>query len=330
MRRRRFLGLVTSLVGSAWAGRALGGGSPTPSRPAGREPPGETELPRRRLGRAGLELPILGLGGFHLGRTGSEERAAALVDAALEEGVVFFDNAESYQRGGAERFMGAALRGRRERAFLMTKTHDPETRSADGARRHLEGSLERLGTDSLDLWQLHSVKSPEDVDRAFGPGGAMEAILRAKEEGTVRFVGVTGHVNPRANLRALHWFDRGIEFDTMQFPVNPVDALQLSFQEALLPELERRGVGVIAMKTAAGGRLVADGLVRHDECLRWVWSVPEVDVAVVGMETPEQVRANARAARELSPFSAEEREALLARLRPAARLDLEWYKKERA
>jgi aryl-alcohol dehydrogenase-like predicted oxidoreductase len=282
-------------------------------------------LPARTLGQTGIEIPILGLGGFHLGQAGSEAAAARVVETALEEGIRFFDNAESYQSGTAERWMGVALKGVREQIVLMTKTFDLQTRSADGARRHLEGSLERLRTDYLDVWQLHSVRSVDDVDRAFRPAGAMECILEAQREGVVRHVGVTGHTDPAVNLRALHHFDRGSRFDVMQMPVNPMDYHQQSFQRAVLPALVERGIGVIAMKTSAQARLVQDRICTIEECLRYVWSLP-VSVAVVGMERPELVRHNARLAREFTQMTDEALTALRERIRPEVDLGLEWYK----
>jgi len=213
--------------------------------------------------------------------------------------------------------------------FLMTKTFAPQERSADSARRHLEGSLRRLRTDRLDLWQLHAIASPDDVDRAFAPGGAMEAILQARDEGVVRFVGVTGHARPDAHLRALEHFDRGMRFDTVQMPVNPIDALQQSFQRQVLPSLNARRLGVLAMKTSASGALVKQGICSHAECLRYVLGLDsgrDVDVLIVGMETPEQVRENARVLRELGPLDMQGQLELLGRIGARAALDLEWYK----
>src|SRR5688572_20261593 len=239
------------------------------------------ELPTRRLGRTDLELPILALGGSHVGQAGSERAARELIDVALEEGIRFLDTAESYGSGTSERWIGAALKGRRDAVVLMTKTFAYPERTAESARRHLEGSLQRLQTDHLDLWQLHSVRSVEDVDRAFGPGGAMEYILAAKAQGIVRYVGVTGHVSPRAHARALEFWDRGIRFDAMQMPINPIDYHQQSFQRVVLPRLVERGIGVIAMKTSADGALMREKICSIEECLRYVWSL-SVSVAVVG------------------------------------------------
>lgn len=291
------------------------------------EPAAPKTLPKRRLGAGGPEVTMLGLGGFHLGACADEKAARALVDVALEEGIRFFDNAESYQDGQAERWMGAALEGRRDGVFLMTKTFALGDRSAESAKKHLAGSLERLRTDRLDLWQYHSVRDDADVDLGFREGGAMEFLLEQKRLGVVKHVGVTGHHRPSANLRAIHWWDQGWKFDAMQMPVNPLDFHQSSFQKQVLPELAKRGIGVIAMKTAAGGRLIGDGICTPDECQRYVWSLP-VSLAVVGMTTPEEVRANARRAREAAeaPWSAEAAETLLSRIEPKADLALEWYK----
>lgn len=311
MKRRDFL--------AGLAGLAAGGlvSAPRPLRRAG-------TLPTRRLGRTGLDVPILGLGGSHVGNAGSESAARGLVEAAFEEGVRFFDNAESYGRGRAERWMGAALRSVRSEVVLMSKSFHFPQRTAEGTRQHLEGSLERLQTDYLDLWQLHSVRSTEDVDRAFGPGGSMETILRAKEEGLVRHIGVTGHARPEANLRAIHYFDRGYRFDTMQMPINPIDFHQQSFQRQVLPALAERDIGVIAMKTSADGRLLADRICTIGECLRYVWSLP-VAVAVVGMERNQHVQSNAGLARGPAMTEAE-RDALRDRIAARAVLGLEWYK----
>lgn len=284
-----------------------------------------SSLPTRRLGRTGLDVPILSLGGHHVGRAASESDARILVETALEEGIRFFDNAESYHGGKSERWLGAALEGVRSDVLIMTKTHSPRDRSAESARRHLEGSLERLRTDYLDLWQLHSTKSVEDVDRSFRPGGAMEYIMRAREEGLVRFVGVTGHVTPAAHRRALEYWDEGWQFDTFQFPINPIDYHQRSFQRQVLVDIVARDIGMIAMKTSADGRLLKEGICTIEETLRYVWSLP-VNVAVVGMERPELVRHNARLAREFTSMTPAELQSLRDRIQPYADLSLEWYK----
>jgi aryl-alcohol dehydrogenase-like predicted oxidoreductase len=272
-------------------------------------------------------LPILGLGGWHLGDAGSERAAHVLLESALAEGIRFLDNAESYHGGTAERWLGNALAslGVRDRVFVMTKTYDLVNRGRESAARHLEGSLKRLRTSRLDLWQLHSVRSVDDVDRAFRRGGAMEYILDAQRQGVVRFVGVTGHQDPAANLRALHYWDEGLRFDAMQMPLNPIDHHQRSFERQVLPELVKRDIGVIAMKTSGDGRLLRNRVCTAAECHRYAWSLP-VSVAVVGMERPTLVRENSRYAREFTALTDAERRTLLQRVAPRTSLRLEPYK----
>jgi aryl-alcohol dehydrogenase-like predicted oxidoreductase len=314
-----------------WLGATIGGSLMHGARARARQNavprPASRALPERRLGRTGVTLPILGLGGWHLGDAGSERAAYALVETAIGEGIRFFDNAESYHGGTSERWLGAALAslGARQQVFIMTKTYDLVHRSRDSAARHLEGGLRRLRTDRLDLWQLHSVRSVEDVDNAFRRGGAMEYIVDAQRQGVVRYIGVTGHQDPAANLRALHNWDEGVRFDTMQMPLNPIDHHQRSFERLVLPELLKRDIGVIAMKTSADGRLLRSRVCTPAECHRYAWSLP-VSIAVVGMERPELVRENARRAREFSALSDAERQALLARVAPSVSLRLEPYK----
>jgi aryl-alcohol dehydrogenase-like predicted oxidoreductase len=333
MNRRTFAATLAGLAAGliAWmSGRSVLGtarsGSVALPEPIPGPIPRLTGIPTRRLGRTDLEIPILSPGGHHVGRPSSEVEAGRIVATALEEGIRFFDTAESYQRGKSERWLGAALKDVRSDVLLMTKTHSPRDRSAESARRHLEGSLERLQTDYLDLWQLHSIKSAADVDRAFAPGGAMEYIMEAREQGLVRFVGVTGHVTPEAHRRALDYWDEGWQFDTFQFPINPIDYHQRSFQKSVIDEAVRRDIGLIAMKTSADGRLLKEGICTIEECLRYVWSLP-VSVAVVGMERPDLVRQNARLAREFTPMSEAEMRALRERIAPRADIGLEWYKR---
>jgi aryl-alcohol dehydrogenase-like predicted oxidoreductase len=321
MDRAEFLQWLGAAIGARLARRT------TRDAPSGVPRLAPATLPERRLGRTGVTLPILGLGGWHLGDAGSERAAHELVETALAEGIRFFDNAESYHGGTSERWLGAALAalGARDQAFLMTKTYDLAHRSRDSAARHLEGGLQRLRTDHLDLWQLHSVRSVDDVDQAFRRGGAMEYIVDAQRQGVVRYIGVTGHQDPAANLRALHYWDEGIRFDTMQMPLNPLDHHQRSFERQVLPELVKRDIGVIAMKTSADGRLVRSRVCSAAECHRYAWSLP-VSIAVVGMETATLVRENAHRAREFDPLSDDERRTLLDRVAPRANLRLEPYK----
>jgi aryl-alcohol dehydrogenase-like predicted oxidoreductase len=322
MDRAEFLRRLGAVVGGRWM---VGSGSASANSDAGSLAPGA--LPERRMGRTGVMLPILGLGGWHLGDAGSERAAHLLLESALAEGIRFIDNAESYHGGTSERWLGAAVQslGVRKQVFLMTKTFDLEHRSRESAARHLEGSLRRLRTDYLDLWQLHSVRSVEDVDRAFRRGGAMEYILEMQRQGVVRHVGVTGHKDPAANLRTLHYWDEGIRFDAMQMPLNPVDYHQRSFEQQVLGELVKRDIGVLAMKTSADGRLLRSGVCSAAECHAYAWSLP-ITLAIVGMERPSLVRENARRAREFRTMSETARRSLLEKVAPKARLRLEPYK----
>lgn len=323
MNRKDFLrSLLHMAAGLAATGTLPGWGE----NANGSEP---DKLPRRKLGRTGLEMPVLGLGGFHVGLAEKEQNARAVIDVALAEGIRFFDSAEMYQAGRSEKWLGLGLKGIRKDVFLMTKTWSPKDRSAESAKRHLEGSLDRLQTEYLDLWQVHGVTDAADTDKCFRKGGAMEYILDAKQRGLVRFVGVSGHTNPEALRRALKFYDEGWKFDAMQFPLNPIDFHQTSFQKELLPEIVRRGIAVLAMKTSAGGALVRQKVCSIDECLRYALSLP-VSVAIVGMETADQVRDNARIIRTSTPFTADEVDRLLEKIRPQARLELEWYKKPAA
>lgn len=318
--RKEFLGYLLALTSSLFA-------TPTLAKESdcGVEPTGSKPVPRRKFGATGKELPVLGLGGYHMGIPVHEKVGRQMIDVAIEEGVRFFDNAESYHEGKSEQWMGAALTGMRKEVFLMTKTYAFPQRTAESAKKHLEGSLDRLKTDYLDLWQLHSVRTAEDVDNAFRAGGAMEYILDAKKNGLVRYVGVTGHTSVQANQRALKYFDDGWHFDTFQFPCNPIDFHQHSFQHDFLPRVVQRGIAVLAMKTAAAGSLVSRHICDIDECLRFVLSLP-VSIIISGMESVANLRHNADVVRRLGPFTAAECETLLTRIKPNASPDLEPYK----
>ena len=286
---------------------------------------GDKSLPKRQFGSTDIVLPVLGLGGYHVGKAAKESQARAVIDTAFEEGVRFMDSAESYQQGRSERWLGASLESVREDVFLMTKTHAPEERSAESARRHLEGSLQRLRTDHLDLWQLHAVRSEKDVERSFRSDGAMRYIMDMKEKSVVKYVGVTGHADPAALRRAIQFWDEGWKFDALQFPVNPVDFHQLSFQSEVLPAAVKRGIAVLGMKTAAGGALFKHGVCSAEDCHRYAISLP-ISVAIIGMETPEEVRQNATVFRDRDPLTPDTAAALLDRIRPQVELKLEYYK----
>jgi uncharacterized protein len=271
--------------------------------------PASGEIPRRALGRTGEYVSALGLGGYHLGLVGTEREATRLVHAALDAGVTFMDNAWEYHDGKSEERMGKALAGRRGEVFLMTKvcTHG---REAKVATRQLEQSLRRLKTDYVDLWQVHELAYANDPERHFASGGVIEALDRARGEGKVRFLGFTGHKDPAIHLRMLA-FD--YPFDTCQMPLNCFDATFRSFEQQVLPELQRRGIAAIGMKSLGGeADMVKKKAVSPQEALRYAMSLG-VATTVSGIDSPRVLRQNIAVARGFTPMSSQEMQALRSR-----------------
>jgi predicted aldo/keto reductase-like oxidoreductase len=265
---------------------------------------GSQPIPRRPFGRHTDMVSIIGLGGYHLGLVKTIREAVRIVHAALDAGVNFLDNAWEYHEGESERRMGRAIKDRRESVFLMTKvcTHGRDGRIA---MRQLDESLRRLRTDYLDLWQIHECVYYNDPDRHFARGGVVEALERAKAQGKVRYVGFTGHKDPEIHLRMLS-FD--FPFDACQLPLNGFDAHFRSFQTRVLPELWRRKIAAIGMKSLGGdGRVVGKKAARVDEALRYAMSLP-VCTTVSGVDSLRVLQQNLRIARGFSPMSARERQ----------------------
>lgn len=297
-------------------------------------------LPMRVLGRSGGSVTMLGLGGFHVGWT-TESLARAVIDAALEEGIRFFDTAESYGEGTSEARYGKFLVPKyRGNIFLMTKT---TAKDATTARAHLEGSLRRLGVDVIDLWQMHALESPEDVDARI-QAGVLDVLLSAQASGKVRHLGFTGHGSPYAHRRMLERFGAAPPFTALQMPVNPVDgASPHSFSRSVIPEATRHGVGVLAMKTLADGRFFPKKKVNEKitwetenpvvpqqltvcECLAYAWSLP-VSVLITGAENPDFVREKAAICRQFGRLDEGQRELLVKRVAEFAREGrVEYYK----
>jgi aryl-alcohol dehydrogenase-like predicted oxidoreductase len=268
-----------------------------------------SQMGKRPLGRTGIEVSILGIGGFHLGATKDQEEATRLVQRALDAGINFFDNAWEYHDGESEARLGQALQGRRQEAVLMTKvcTHGRNKRVA---MQMLEESLGRLKTDHLDVWQIHEVVYENDPDLIFGPDGAAEALAQAKKDGKVRFVGFTGHKDPSIHLKML---SHGFPFDTVQMPLNPFDATFRSFQSQVLPEAAHQGIAVLGMKSLGGsGEMVKNGAVTVAEALRYAMSLP-VACTISGMDSIEVLEQNLKIASNFEPMSESEREALATR-----------------
>ncbi len=269
-----------------------------------RVPPQSPEgtVPKKTLGRTGVQVSALGLGGYHLGAANTNQVANEIVAKALDHGIDFFDNAWEYHDGLSEERLGGALKGKRQSAFLMTKvcTHG---RDKKVAMRMLEESLRRLQTDHLDLWQIHEVIYENDPDLIFAPGGAAEALLDAKKQGKVRFVGFTGHKDPEIHLKMLaHDFP----FDAVQMPLNCFDATFRSFETHVLPEAMRRGIAVLGMKSLGGsGEMVRHGGVTAQQGLRYAMSLP-VATTISGIDSMEVLDQNLAVATNFQPFTATE------------------------
>ena len=273
------------------------------------------EIPRRPLGRTGVEVSIIGVGGADIGKYKNEQEAIRIVHEAIDAGINFMDNAWEYNEGKSEEYMGKALAaGRRDKAFLMTKvcTHG---RDKQTAMKQLEDSLRRLQTDHVDLWQVHECVYDNDPERHFAPGGVIEAITEAKRVGKVRFVGFTGHKDPSIHLAMLA---RNYPFDTCQLPVNPFDAAFRSFEQRVLPELQKRGIAAIGMKSlGGGGEALKANAITVTEALRYAMSLP-IATLVSGMPTLGILQQNINIARGFQPMTAAEMQALRTRCAPLA------------
>src|SRR3954464_8581759 len=251
------------------------------------------EIPRRPFGRHSEPVSALGLGGFHIGKMSAESEAIRLIHEAIDAGVTFLDNAWEYNDGKSETRMGKAIKDRRDKVFLMTKvcTHG---RDAKTAMRQLEQSLRRLKTSYLDLWQVHECAYYNDPERHFAPGGVIEALVKAREAGKVRFVGFTGHKDPEIHLRMLSY---DFPFDTVQMPLNCFDASFRSFEQRVLPELLRRGIAPIGMKSMSGeGQPGKKRAGSPEEALRYAMSLP-VATTVSGVDSLRVLRQNIAIAR---------------------------------
>src|SRR3954464_4205443 len=267
-------------------------------------------VPKRPFGRTGEEVSIIGLGGATLSEAKTETDGVRIVHEAIDAGVNFMDNAWEYHNGNSEELMGRALKGRRDKVFLMTKvcTHG---RDAKVAMKQLEDSLRRLKTDRLDLWQVHEVAFYNDPERHFVKGGVIEALDKAKRQGKVRFVGFTGHKDPALHLQMLSY---DYPFDTVQMPLNCFDASFRSFEQQVLPELERRGMAAIGMKSLGGeGTMVKRKAVTAREALAYAMSLP-VATTVSGIDSMRVLRQNVGVARGFTPLSARVMQSLRTRV----------------
>ena len=275
------------------------------------------DIPKRSLGKTGEAVTILGLGGEGILRTvGYDRDASALINRAIDLGVTYFESARAYE--DSEVYYGKALQSRRKDLFLAGKSH---ARTKQGALGHLAQTLRNMKTDHLDLWQVHDVRTREDMGQLFGPGGAMEAFIQAKRDGRTRFIGITGHHDPAIIRACLDLFD----FDTVLMPVNPAEPAHESFLAGVLPLAVKKGMGIIGMKAYFRG--FAARLPWYDSMepfLRFALS-QTVTTVVVGCDSVEQLEENVEMARKFQPMTGGESGELVASVGPYAR-QLMYYK----
>jgi len=290
--------------------------------------PHEPDLPTRPLGRTGHAVKIFSLGGqAALEHPDNQDVAVPLIERALDLGVNYIDTSARY--GGparwSEHYLGLVMKRRRAEAFLATKTHD---RTRDGSLRLLDKSFELLQTDHLDLWQLHNLQRMEEVDQIFARGGAIEALIQAREQKLVRFLGVTGHADPDVLIAAIQRFP----FDTVLLALNAADRHHLSFADRLLPLAVERRMGIIGMKIPARGRILSSwtpgpddkygattsGTISMPEAMRYVLTLP-VSTVIIGCDGIAQLEENIAIARGFTPLAGSEMAVLEERARPVHR-----------
>jgi len=274
-------------------------------------------LAKRPLGKTGVEVTILGMGGEGILRTfGQEQETVSLINRAIDLGMTYFESARAY--AGSESYYGMALKERRRDIFLASKSHE---RTADGALKHLETTLATMKISYLDLWMIHDVRTPKDLDLIFGPKGAMKAFEAAQRNKLTRFIGISGHRNPTILSRALDLFP----FDTVLMPINPAEPHYWSFLHEVLPKAQEKGMGILGMKTLSRGVCIKIfGAESVENFLRFALTQP-ISTAVVGCETIEQLEMNVRIAQSFQPMPQKDQEILLNRVKSYAR-ELMYYK----
>lgn len=274
-------------------------------------------LPKRRLGKTGVEVTILGLGGEGILRTfGHERESTALIDRAIDLGITYCESARAYS--GSEAYYGSALRERRSEVFLTSKSH---ARDKKGALEHLHVTLRNMKTDYLDLWQVHDVREEEEIKAIFGKGGAIEAFEGAREKGMVRFIGVTGHHDPLIIKKCMELFD----FDTVLIPVNPAEHAYKSFVESVISPAQERDMGIVAMKVYFRGLAAqVPGVKDLEPFYRFALSHP-ISTAVIGCDSLQQLEDNVRFAASFEQMTTDEMNGLRDLISPYARR-LMYYK----
>ena len=307
LKRREFLGGVAALSIVS----AAGVGGPTESMDA------NSEIPLRTLGKTGQKVSCIGMGGYHLGQpklTGAD--AVNLFHAAVDRGITFSDNSWDYNEGESEKRVGKALKGGyRDKVFVMTKF---DGRTKTSALQQLEESLRRFELDHVDLWQFHENIRLEDPDRFFAEGGAVEAMVEAKKAGKIRFMGFTGHKDPIVHLRMLELADRHhFEFDTLQMPLNVMDAHFRSFEKQVLPVLVKKQMGVLGMKPMGDAHILQSKTVEPIDCLRYALHLP-TSVVITGIDSMDILAQAIEAAKTYSDLKPADISALLKKTATAA------------
>ena len=273
-----------------------------------------TGMVKRAFGGAGVEVTAVGLGGEGILRTfGEELRAAAVIGAAVDADITYFDCARAY--AGSESYYGRFWSQHRQERSQVFQAGKSATRTKKGALADLDVTLRNMAIDHLDLWQIHDVRTAEDLRVIGGPGGALEAFLEAKSQGKTRYIGVTGHHDPAVLTTAL----RDWPVDAVMMPVNPVEAALGGFLDTALPQAQEKGIAVIAMKVLGAGHYLAPDVgITAETLIRFALSQP-ITVAIVGCSTPEHVRTLAQIGHDATPFSADEIAAIVDLYRPNAK-----------
>jgi aryl-alcohol dehydrogenase-like predicted oxidoreductase len=312
MLRRDFL-KSASAAGIASSVSNLSGQTPTSRTTTRPEAPG---MIYRTLGTTGERVSAIGMGGAHIGGGPAAESKISLVRAGIDHGITFLDNCWDYSDGLAEVRMGQALRdGYRQKVFLMTKM---DGRTKEAYNKQLEQSLGRLQTDMIDLVQFHEIIRMEDPDRIFAPGGAIEAAVAARQAGKIRYIGFTGHKDPAVHLRMLEMAQKhNFHFDTVQMPINVMDAHFRSFTKEVMPVALKQGIGILAMKTFGSSFILDSKTVEPVEALHYGLTQP-VSVVITGIDSPKILDQALTAAKTFKPLSETQVSALLARTKDAA------------
>jgi predicted aldo/keto reductase-like oxidoreductase len=285
-------------------------------------PPSPTKRPEspdmiyRELGTTGERVSAIGMGGYHLGKQPDATESIQLMHAGIDRGITFLDNCWDYNDGISEVRMGQALRnGYRQKVFLMTKM---DGRTAVEYNKQLEQSLGRLQTDMIDLVQFHEIIRMEDPDRIFAPGGAIEAAIAARQAGKIRYIGFTGHKDPAVHLRMLETAQKhNFHFDTVQMPINVMDAHFRSFTAQVMPIALKQGIGVLAMKTFGDPYILKSNTVQPIEALHYGLTLP-VSVIITGIDNTQVLDQAFEAARTFKPLDQAQMNSLLARTATAA------------